>query len=58
MKIKQLWQTIVAAKTLTNTDPSIQILENTTAGNLNVDLVSISETDKYFAIINTNTYCF
>lgn len=45
-------EAITATKTLLNSDPSIQLLENTTAGNLDVDLVSISEVNKFFAIIS------
>lgn len=48
-------ENIVATKSLTNADPSLQYLENTTGGNLDVDLAAISDANKFFAIFSELT---
>ena len=48
-------ENIVALKTLTNADVSLQWLENTTGGNLNVDLPGTPDTDKFFFVENRST---
>lgn len=48
-------ENIVALKTLTNADVSLQWLENTTGGNLNVDLPATPDTDKFFFVENRSS---
>ena len=48
-------ENIAALKTLTNTDVSLQWLENTTGGNLNVDLPATPDTDKFFFVENRSS---
>ena len=43
---------ITADKTLTNEDPSIQILENPTGGDLNLNLPTSPTKDKLFGVVN------
>ncbi|MFD0862490.1 hypothetical protein ACFQ1M_09750 [Sungkyunkwania multivorans] len=55
LSVKTNRETITAAKTLDANSPSIQNIENTTAGALNVNLPTVAVKDRYFRIMNRST---